>query len=129
MARILQTSICLNISCISFSFCMFITSSYFLADMPKAKTEHSDFTISWAKILLAQQWENKHINMMDPESAFAHNAHYPENKGEYLMKSRKRQTSCYDCRMRLLHDVKRVGGLDRTLPPNRRPHAFRRVYC
>jgi hypothetical protein len=33
---------------------MFFTSSYSLADMPKAKTEYSDFTISWAKILLAQ---------------------------------------------------------------------------
>jgi hypothetical protein len=60
---------------------MFFTSSYFLADMPKAKTECSDFTISWAKILLAQQWENKHINMMDSESAFVHSARYSENKG------------------------------------------------
>lgn len=60
---------------------MFITSSYSLADMPKAKTEQSDFTISRAKILLAQQWENNHINMMDLESAFVHDTRHPENKG------------------------------------------------
>jgi len=31
---------------------MFFTSNCFLADMPKVKTEWSDFTIFWAKILL-----------------------------------------------------------------------------
>jgi len=44
---------------------MFFTSIYFLADMPKAKTEQSDFTISWAKILLTPtESKTQHINLM-----------------------------------------------------------------
>jgi len=52
MTRYFQSPIRLILSCVSFAFCMFFTSNCFIADMPKVKTEWSDFTIFWAKIWL-----------------------------------------------------------------------------
>lgn len=77
---------------LSYSFSRFLnvlhifTSNYSQADVPKAKTEYSGFTILWAKILLKQaEWEASLISLMDSKSVLDTNEVYSQTRARITL--------------------------------------------